>query len=193
MTLTPTQLASWEKWSGFKTCKDACLVSMLTECASFIMDMKSNAKPRWLSFLGNSGTGKSFLARRVWRWYELNGKWFEEPTTGTPLVKSGQFCVWPNFLNECRQGDHSRKADLITDHLVILDEVGADNDKSGFSRETLFNVLNARVDKWTVITSNMPLKEIADRLDARIASRLIRDRNKVVTVKATDYALRKDK
>jgi hypothetical protein len=40
-------------------------------------------------------------------------------------------------------------------------------------------------------TTNLTLAEVSQRLDSRISSRLIRDGNKVVTITAGDYAMRR--
>ncbi len=39
---------------------------------------------------------------------------------------------------------------------------------------SLDELLNARLGKWTVITSNLNIGQIAERLDVRISSRLMR-------------------
>jgi len=50
-------------------------------------------------------------------------------------------------------------------------------------------LLDKRMGKWTFITSNLTMERFAE-LDNRIASRLIRDHNKVLQIVTTDYALR---
>jgi hypothetical protein len=40
-------------------------------------------------------------------------------------------------------------------------------------------------------TTNLTLKEISANLDPRISSRLIRDDNRIITINAPDYALRR--
>jgi len=44
-----------------------------------------------------------------------------------------------------------------------------------------------RLDHWTIITSNWSQKEIAEEVDTRIASRIIRSGSKVIELNTTDY------
>lgn len=59
--------------------------------------------------------------------------------------------------------------------------------------DALFRLANARIGRWTVWTSNLTHREISDSIDARLASRLIRDGNKGIRITAPDYALRNRK
>ena len=55
--------------------------------------------------------------------------------------------------------------------------------------ETLSEIAERRSRRWTLWTSNLDLAAM-DSLDARIASRLIRDRNEVIQFRdAPDFAL----
>lgn len=61
--------------------------------------------------------------------------------------------------------------------LLILDDVGIETDvfKSGLPTARLCELLNERVGKFTVITTNVPLGSWAPRWDARVEDRLLRD------------------
>lgn len=164
---------------------------MILAVARFITDMKAATHPRFLSFLGKSGAGKTMLARRVWRWFDRFGCYYR-PIAGceSEMVRTGQFCEWRKFMEECLQGDWSRTSDLCDDWFVVLDDIGAKRDKSGVGLDKLDTILAARSErKWTLITSNLSLEEIAD-MDARIASRLLRGGSEVIQVDVVDYALR---
>ena len=54
----------------------------------------------------------------------------------------------------------------------------------------LYNLLNAREGKFTVITANLTLEDFNQQMDARIASRLIRNGSVVVDVIAEDFNMR---
>lgn len=75
----------------------------------------------------------------------------------------------------------------------MLDDLGASRDKTGYTGECLFRLCNARVGKFTLFTTNLDLKGISERIDPRIASRLIRDGNEFKAITAGDYAIRQHK
>ena len=61
---------------------------------------------------------------------------------------------------------------------------------SDMIRASLYDLLNSRLGRWTVITSNVNLQGIAEDIDGRIASRMIRGGSVVVEVDdARDYPL----
>jgi hypothetical protein len=78
--------------------------------------------------------------------------------------------------------------------LVLYDDLGAKGFPTPKGREmmndALLRLANQRLGKWTIWTTNLTLAEIGTRVDGRIASRLIRDGNRFVTIEAGDYALR---
>lgn len=182
-------LDKWaEKW-GFETFGDQELVKALREAVDFIEDLRAGGSGRWLTLAGPCGVGKTFLASKVWRWFDRFGKFYTEPFSGAQLSRSGQKVLFGQFVEECRGGDYSRRVDLKEDHFVVLDDLGAENDKTSFVGELAFGILNARIGKWTLITTNLPLAALA-KWDERVASRMVRDGNRFVWVKSQDYGIR---
>jgi len=96
---------------------------------------------------------------------------------------------WTPFLRKLRGAEYWRLDDAIDANLLLLDDIGASSDSS-FSLEQLYSLLESRIRKWTVITSNLTLEEIGQRMDTRIASRLIRHNNVCVEVDTVDFSLR---
>jgi DNA replication protein DnaC len=97
---------------------------------------------------------------------------------------------WLSFLKKLRGGDYFEVDDVADTNLLLVDDIGTSSD-TAFSLEQLYTILERRNRKWTVLTSNLSLREIAERMDTRIASRMIRDENVAVNVSVTDYAIRK--
>lgn len=102
---------------------------------------------------------------------------------------TGQWCDWRSFMSDLRNGCFGRVDDLCEETLVILDDVGASHDPNDFAASVLDRILNARLGKWTMITTNYSLGAVSLNFDDRIASRMIRDGNVFVESEATDYAL----
>lgn len=103
---------------------------------------------------------------------------------------TGIWCDWRKFCNDIRCGQWDLAADLCDEWFVVLDDIATEHDPSGFIASKLDLIANARRQKWTLITVNLRLNEIAEKLDPRIASRMLRDNGVVYEINTTDYALR---
>jgi DNA replication protein DnaC len=185
---------AWARWANFSLSHNQAdrlkLELMVDAMARFILDMKAEAEPRFLTFLGDSGTGKTMLARRIWKWVWDCGRFYKDGSSAT-LTRRCQWCDWRDFADECLDRDFSSSHDLRTDWFVVLDDIAARRDNSGFLTDQLDGILSSRSEKlWTVITANFPMEQIATRLDVRIASRLCRRGSVVIDVGGLpDYAL----
>ncbi len=199
MQAPPTQnesvtMTAWAKFLEFdisgKPDVEVQLRAMLESAARFIRAINRNANPYWLTYLGTSGAGKTYLARRIWMWFKKSPH-FRSVHIGGNTYYAGSWIHWPNMASDLlsNQGYESLK-ELQDERLIVLDEIGADRDPSGHVRDCLARVLSARVGKWTIITSNKTLGDVQRDIDTRISSRMIRDGNVVVDVNMLDYALR---
>ena len=160
-----------EKLSEFQTFGDSQLKRMKVETARWITAYKRGYSPRWLSLLGTSGAGKTMLAREVRR------------------VCGGKFVTWTRVTNMLREGEYRWFSDLMREHIVILDDIGSEH-ATPFVAAKLYEFLSERVGRWTVVTANLSLEQIGQRIDVRIASRMRRDDSQVVDVDVPDFNLR---
>jgi len=165
----------------FQTLNDHRLELAFTAAAQFAQDV-NNRRPYWLTLCGVSGTGKTHLAKMLYRHF-MGASRFNldyDPKSNKVTGNSGQFCCWRKTCSDIKQGDYGLIEDLSDDWFVVLDDIGTAHDPSGFIASALDRILNSRLRKWTVITCNFGLKEIADRMDVRIASRMLRDDSIVI-------------
>lgn len=139
-----------------------------------------SCRPYSLSLLGGSGCGKTHLARVV------------QATLWDAKVEC-QIWKWGEVLNAIRynRGEFLRHLDSL--RVLILDDVGAEfigTEKAlDFSFSKLCEMLETRSRKWTMLTSNLTMRQIAD-VETRCASRLIRNGGRVVQMHdAPDWAL----
>lgn len=157
----------------FETFNDPVLREMLSAAQEYASSYK-NGGGGWLSFLGSSGTGKTFLATKVCR--HLGG-----------TVKA-----WPKFMARMRTGDYhiydSVESLARTDGVLLLDEIGVGNDRKDFGIDLLLQVIEARRRRPTLLTSNLSLAGLA-AIDMRLSSRLLRY-GRVVKCETKDFALR---
>ena len=105
------------------------------------------------------------------------------------------FVCWPEFVDAMRervsQGLPLEKyRDMAKWPLLCLDDIGAERDTTGFASEKLNGLLTQRVGRWTILTSNLNLEQIA-QIEPRIASRIVREAgNLFVELDTMDYGLR---
>jgi DNA replication protein DnaC len=186
---------SWAEWLGIQTYGDADLSRMVDACADFGRRMRDKHPPCWLTLLGTVGTGKTHCCRKLFTWANSrleNGKTiskglsnYHRSTAYTPHP-----IYWPDFVQQLRAGEaFTKREDMKRWPVLFLDDIGAERDPSGFAAEELHTLLGCRVGKWTLLTGNMTPEKI-EAMDARIFSRIIRDRNILVTIETTDYSLR---
>ena len=175
---------------------DPQLEHMKREAASFLDDMLCGREPRWISFLGTSGAGKTMLAKMISAAYRqkfhLQIDWKTSDTKRLNRFRGG-FINWGKAINErMLRGDYDFLDDLKRFSFFAIDDIASEYDKHrALSASKLYDVFESRLNKWTVITANLSLDQIGNVLDARIASRMIRGNSTVVDVSVTDYNLRR--
>jgi len=134
---------------------------------------------------GNTGCGKTHLAAAICRELVSQGKSGDTFFITVPeLLLSIRSTFGVNkisrskWISEERGGEIPETEDEIIDayssiELLILDDLGAEK-SSDYTISTLYLIIDRRYRNMlpTIITSNLTIAEIGDKLDARIASRL---------------------
>lgn len=175
----------------FKTLNDPQLIQMLEASAKFAASVNFT-EPYWLTLSGSCGIGKSLLAKAVKKQFieqnRFEYKFNEERRSriGNTMI----FCDWRKLCDDIRAGDFELVDDICEEWFVVLDDIGTEYDPNGFVASKLDRILNSRQGKWTMITVNLSLQQISEKLDPRIASRMLRDGGVVVETIAPDYNLR---
>jgi energy-coupling factor transporter ATP-binding protein EcfA2 len=175
---------------------------MLHEARSFVADMARGAEPRWLVLIGPSGCGKTYLAERITEWVKEFGRGLylrERQRAGrddagslwTYAQEGPMFRRWQILLNRLRQGDYARLEADCTDWFKVIDDLGtgatgADGEATAFAVQKMGELLDRRLRKWTVITTNFTRRQIAEQFDPRIASRLMRGGNVICDCEGLD-------
>ena len=203
--------ASWDwQWhlTGGETPEErAKSAEMLRHAREFVADMARGHEPRWLVIVGLNGCGKSYLAERIVAWVREHGREVyarERAKAGREDLESlwtyaqegPMFRRWQNLLTRLRQGEYHRLETDCRDWFKVIDDlgvgaIGADGEATGFAVQKMGELLDRRLRKWTVITTNFTRRQIAEQFDTRIASRLIRGSNVVCDCEGLrDYSLR---
>ena len=176
------------------------LVAAREACALFIATMAADPEGPgyWLTLSGKFGSGKTMLAEQlfaqakrlnpdeapviIYRNYDP-----DNPPQRRRTIRTDERAIAQKMRGV--DGDTDLPERYARGFFVLLDELGATRDPTLFAADAVARLLQGRMDKWTVICTNLTVAEIADRIDARIASRLIRDSNVFLTIEAGDYAL----
>jgi DNA replication protein DnaC len=155
---------------------------------------------------GSTGCGKTHLAVAMSREKALGmiqplRKPGQEPDNKEPLTAS--FVTVPKLLMNLRASFNRRgrlPGDFIEgtaseqdifDHytycdLLILDDLGAEK-TSEYALSSIYTIIDERINylKRTIVTTNLSLQEIEEKMDARLASRL--SSMKVIKINMSDY------
>lgn len=184
-------------FSKFLTLNDPHLVRLRDAGVQFCLDMASKSKAAyWLVLAGVSGTGKTHIAKACVRFFTRNLDTLRDETKGseekTRYVRRGGFKNWPEAMIEMIGGDYTGLRQLNDDWLVCLDDIGAEYaGNRELSNSKLYEVFTARESKFTIVTSNLSVKQISETLDRRLASRLLRNGSVVIDVQTQDFNCRK--
>lgn len=138
-----------------------------------------NEKSVNIIFTGKSGTGKTHLAMAICNEYLKR----------TQFTKKVLFVNYPKLLEEFKFAiadkelqrqlyrhvtSESEKADLM-----VIDDLGAElggtdgKESSQFNNQKIYDLLEARVNKATIFTSNLSSSEISKYYGDRIMSRML--------------------
>ena len=191
----------------FEPCGDPVLEKMLSAARQYLTAVSRKKPAYWLTLWGRNpignGTGKTMLASLMKKALQamLPSRDLEESKTheGKPYRvydrrQTGiKWVEWAKWCHLTRNPDTQRRADqmyedMLTARCVILDDIGAERQTEN-SMERLYSLLNARLGKWTILTSNLSPDDWKG-IDSRISSRMIRDGNVHVCCETTDFALR---
>ncbi|MDE2105334.1 MAG: hypothetical protein KGL39_49365 [Patescibacteria group bacterium] len=194
MKASPSSKRTFDDFNDY----EHSLVTAKVLCKKFVDDVKAHP---WsggycLSLCGKSGTGKTMLAEIVLSALGLNG-WGNCDEIPEALI-AGALCKFTTHLFYMPKISDQFKAlrfgsieEMIDQRFAVLDDIGADYDPSKITASKVDRVLRERKGKWTLVTFNLPLSEIAAKIDSRVASFIIRDDNRFVQIVADDYAKRK--
>ena len=144
----------------------------------FIKDVCLNADTRkkWCIIAGPCGTGKSHVAKCLSRFFKSSAidLYVEGPWRLGDEIPKGYYRDWKMLTTRNDFDFDQALYDIDSAAFVVLDDVGSETDrfKSGLPTERLLRALDARQDKFLLLTTNAPLAQWPKAFDARVASRL---------------------
>ncbi|MDD2627507.1 MAG: ATP-binding protein [Clostridia bacterium] len=123
-----------------------------------------------LLFVGNTGTGKTFMSNCIA--YDLINKGYTVIYQTAPLLMDIAMEAKYNYNNDLK---NKQKYNAIFEaDVLIIDDLGTETLNNNRFTE-LFNIINTRLlkDKKTIISTNLMLNELNEEYDERVMSRLI--------------------
>lgn len=150
---------------------------------------KSPAFGETIVIYGENGCGKTHIARRVTEW--ANHVSLNLPLVAVDVGLGCPECVfahWPSIVDGFKAQQFKVMDDLSEAALLVIDDIGAEHDPSGFGREQLYLLLSRREKRNNLVTTNFPPSQWPDMLERRIASRLFRNSTHIDLSQVPDYS-----
>lgn len=129
------------------------------------LDSTNAADGKWCALTGVSGVGKTMLARSSHKYLKSRG------------VES-RFMRWITIVDYMRRGDYGVIDHICDAKVLFVDDIGAGYE-TALSKAKILEIAERRMGKATFWTSNLTLQQIAEQVDVRVASRMVRDGNRV--------------
>ncbi|MDE2106796.1 MAG: ATP-binding protein [Patescibacteria group bacterium] len=129
-----------------------------------------------LVIVGDYRTGKTHLAKAIYRYCS-----FAAPNTSKAKIfrcagiPTTLYLNWAEAACEFGEKNFSVVHDCFKSDMLILDDIGAENDPWKIASNRLYQILSRREKKFTVITTNIQPNHWSDYYEGRIADRLMRN------------------
>jgi DNA replication protein DnaC len=176
--------------ASFETFKPYCpeLAKAVSQARRYAdnFDLK---KPSNLFFQSSQfGTGKSHLSMSVVR--VIKEKGYSAIFISTPKLLTK---IRSTYNKNATVSEDELLNNIIAANLVIFDDIGTES-AGGWGREKLFEIIDQRLGKNNIFTTNLASDEfLADRDLARIFSRMQENTEFVVMNNVPDYRIKKAK
>lgn len=181
MITNPLETQWQRKWLRMESVHP-CIQSVANEVQDFCGRWcRNNRAKSLLVLVGKSGTGKTHIAKAVIRFATAMAQLvYRTGAWGSKEVPNCFFISWPVAVSQFGEKQFGLADDASHHSLVVLDDIGAENDPWGLGRDRLCQILNARENLFTVITTNILPECWDEKFSTRISDRLLR--NSVVKI-----------
>jgi DNA replication protein DnaC len=131
-----------------------------------------------LVIYGNNGAGKSHTAKAIHRWagaVAMNLPLVNSEENDSMSLATSAFVNWGRTVDRLKAGEWELIDNLLPANLLVIDDLGAEHDPSKVGMSKLYQILERREWKWTVITTNTTPDRWEEKFERRVASRLLRN------------------
>jgi len=168
----------WQnKWLAMDVAQSPALQAAADKVESYCARwFRNNPDKSLLMLCGEVRTGKTHLAKKIHRFAIASAfTAFDKKYWGESKLPSVDFVSWPELACELAERNRSYMEDAFTSSLLILDDVGAENDPWKVCADALCQILSRREQMFTVITTNVMPMAWGEKFDARICDRFLRN------------------
>jgi len=168
----------WQtKWLAMDVDKSPQLKSVGNTVESFCSRWFNNNPVNSLLLLcGEVRTGKTHIAKKIHRFGMASAfTSFDKGYWGEQKMPSVDYIAWPELAVELSEKNRSYMTDAFESSLLILDDVGAENDPWKICADALCQILSRRERMFTVITTNIMPAAWSEKFDVRISDRFLRN------------------
>ena len=137
---------------------------------------KNDTSKTLLVLVGSYGSGKTHVAKAIYKFCVAAAvSAFETKRWGEHSFPSSIFISWPEAADAFAEKQFGIMDDAVSNDLVIVDDIGAENDPWKICSDKLCQILSRREKKFTVVTTNVLAEKWEERFDGRINDRLLRN------------------
>lgn len=126
-----------------------------------------------LMLSGPAGTGKTHIARAIYRYVQAWGVDIMDRHNGKhPMAR---WIDWPDIAEADDQTDFEDACyEIDRSNFFVLDDIGSESDrfKNAVPTSRLRRILSRTEGKWIIATTNLPREECLNFYDTRVADRL---------------------
>jgi DNA replication protein DnaC len=174
--------------AGFKTFKRTNSVTSngANICIDYVKRFKENQPDKRYNLLimGNPGTGKSHLSVAIARTLKASGFTVGFLTTGKLLS-----LIKETYSKGAARTENDIFEDIAKLDLLVLDDLASEQgtrDEFSWTKSKLFEIVNTRISKPTIYTTNFNDLNIAEAVGERVVSRLYNN-SKFIDMFTDDY------
>lgn len=174
--------------AGFKTFKRTNNVTSngANICIDYVKRFKENDSDKRYNMLimGNPGTGKSHLSVAIARTLKASGFTVGFLTTGKLLS-----LIKETYSKGAARTENEIFEDIAKLDLLVLDDLGSEQgsrDEFSWTKAKLFEIVNTRISRPTIYTSNFNDLNISEAVGERVVSRLYNN-SKFIDLFTDDY------
>ena len=137
---------------------------------------RNNQSESLLMLCGEVRTGKTHLAKKIHRFAVASAfKAFEKGNWGIERMPSVDYIAWPELARQLSEKNWSYMEDAYAASLLVLDDIGSENDPWKICADVLCQILSRREKMFTVVTTNVMPGGWAEKFDVRICDRFLRN------------------
>lgn len=155
-------------------------------CIDYVRHFKSSSPNdrHNLLIMGNPGTGKSHLSMAIARTLKAAGYTVGFLTTGKLMA-----LIKDTYKKGASYSENRIFEDIKKFYLLVLDDLGSEQgtrDEFSWAKSKIFEIVNLRINKPTIYTTNFNDLTLSEAVGERVASRLY-NKSKFIDLFTEDY------